>query len=873
MVNYKRFWVGLVLVLSVAGSTLEAGEILPAATPVQEWELKDGLPEASQGKFPIHLAKYEGVDQLILLSAKWLIVVTNNFDEVQKRIDALSGGKYQEAVDLFEKTRDTGRPNWDAFHSRVKLRDTYVAQAREEAGERKLDEAAYYAISGNDSRYAKALPPLRVTRVIVGLGEKVGPAQGKLRGLDGVFYAHYSYLELPEALEHGKTYTVALKDGRQTTFVYDELRTVSRAIKVNQAGYLPSAKNKYAYLGGFLFEHGTLDVSATRTFKVVDVNSGQVVLTGEAKPRAQNPRFGPIKGKEEDAEKRPLIIGEDLYELDLNGLQAEGTFFITMPGVGRSWPFRHAADVYGEPFYLAARGLYHQRCGIALESPYTAWKRIQCHTDPICECGNIPFGPGANFQPPRKFDRFDVIGGTLDASKTTPNPCGGWHDAADWDRNIPHYVCVLDLLHAFELAPKLFSDGQLNLPESGNGIPDVLDEAEFGLEVWRRSMDERGGVSGMVETWTHPKIDDPKVKYAYSVRTRWSSLIFAASAAQYAQLVEPFNKEKAALYAAAAKKAFAFGSDPAHSLGKFEIQAKAKRGQGEPYTIPWEEKDAMVKPFLAHAAVRMHLLTRDDSWLKHIPDLSDVVPPYEHPNSFKDYSPWMYFDLARGASDKLPAAEVARWRKFLIAKADEKLALADGFPYRCTWPIHQDFWMGWGASTMTNYSRALLIAWQLTRDEKYRQAAIVNADYMFGANPTGMSWTTGIGYQYPIDIQHENSEADGITDPVPGLTIYGLTGGMYPQLRMTAWSAVKAPGSRDVVEFMKPANRAIPIFRQWSCHPRLNVPQNEFTVHETMSSTIFTCAMLLPEGWKPSEDLKKRGPRPEECLFGYYYLP
>lgn len=192
-------------------------------------------------------------------------------------------------------------------------------------------------------------------------------------------------------------------------------------------------------------------------------------------------------------------------------------------------------------------------------------------------------------------------------------------------------------------------------------------------------------------------------------------------------------------------------------------------------------------------------------------------------------------------------------------------------PYCFSWPLHQDYWMEWGNTTMTNRSRALLIAYWLTKESKYREGAILNADSMLGNNPMGISWTTGLGYVYPIEIQHAVSELDGIKDPVPGITIYGVTGGMYWQLKNQVWESKKPDGT--IESFMNPKNREIPLWRSWSCHPHLNTPQCEFTVHETISSTIFTAALLMPDKWMPSKELKARHPRQDHLLFGFWYLP
>lgn len=884
-----RCVVPLLIIVALAPALGAADEVL-TPTPLQPWERADGLPADRQGRFPIEQPKCEGVKQLLLLSSRWVVVVTVNQDEVYRQIDALSSGAFFRTIAAWDAC-DKARPDWTAYKARSTIRDQYVAAARERAGERRLDEPAFYTITGDDPAFARPRQPTRVARTIVGLGGETAPeAHQALRGLGGVYYAHYSYLEMPAPLQPGKTYTIAIGSGQKVTFLYDETRLVSRAIKVNQAGYLPDATGKYAYLGAWLLEYGGHDFSFAPTFKVVAVDSGKVVYTGALKLRDAASRCPPKPNAgAASKEPRPLLTGEDVYEMDLGGLKATGTFFITIPGVGRSWTFRHAPDVYGDVFYTACRGLFHQRCGIALGEPFTAWPRQRCHTDPIYEAGTIPWCAGADFKVPKNYEIFDVVGGTI-TSRTngapvaknllplvphTANPTGGgWHDAADWDREITHYSCIFDLLNAYELAPAKFSDGQLNIPESGNGIPDILDEAEFGLRIWKLSMTPEGGVAGVAETWTHPTIDDPAVQYSFSRRTRWSSLVFAAAAAQYAHLVKPFSAAAAADYAAAADKAYAFGNNPVHSLDKITIDARHQRGAGAPYTLQWEETDTMIRPFLAQARLRLAILKHDPSLLQEIPELTrGVLMPYQWPNTFKDFSPWLYFDAPHRFADALPAATVATWRDFYTQQADTLTALNPGMPYRCSWPAYQDYWMGWGASTMYNFDRAIWIANALRPNAKYREAAIQNMDFMLGCNPLGMSWTTGIGWSYPVDIQHGPSENDGILDPVPGITIYGLTGGAYPELRNAVWRAPKADAPGGFVDFVKPANIARPVWRQWSCNPHLNAGQCEFTVHETMAASIFASAMLLPDGWKPGADLKARQPRRDDLLFGYYYLP
>jgi endoglucanase len=83
----------------------------------------------------------------------------------------------------------------------------------------------------------------------------------------------------------------------------------------------------------------------------------------------------------------------------------------------------------------------------------------------------------------------------------------------------------------------------------------------------------------------------------------------------------------------------------------------------------------------------------------------------------------------------------------------------------------------WGSSSVAANQGILLInTYQLTKDNKYLNAALSNVDYLLGRNATGYSFVTGIGSKPVMHPHHRPSEADGIEAPVPGL----LSGGPNP---------------------------------------------------------------------------------------------
>lgn len=854
------------------------------------------------GLYSIQAPTLRRVEALLPLSNRWVVVALSTLDDVVARIDEWEGGAYSDAIRRWSKRgQRSGSPDWGALVTIRQLRKQDYARARVAVGEKTLGKVAadFSITSPDDSRYVVPSVPTQIHRAFVGVGGAASPG-----GLE-TNYGVYVYLEAPSPFVNGKTYSVVAPGNRRATFLYDESHTVSRAIKVNQLGYLPGTGTNYAYVGGYIYDKGPLPLPALRAFEVVDANTGEVVFTGSKadgrlKLRDAASRLAPNK-THPDPSTRPLYGGEDLYELDLNGLTRPGVYFLRVPGIGRSWPFRVAADIYGEVFYTAMRGLFHQRGSFALDKPFTHWTRPRYHTAPVCESEYLPFSFGRlNDAAPRDYSRFDVLGATTDCHTETKDVIGGWYDAADYDRNIAHYTVIYDLLNLYEFSPEKFTDGQLNLPESGNGIPDILDEVEFGLRVWLTSMDSRGAVAGAVETSTHPRIDDAKFRWAFSRRTRFASLHFAAGAAHLSRLVAPFSPVPARKYRDAAIRAYTFGADPRNSLGTITIHAKKDRGNGASYSYRWTEEEWMNEPFLLLAKQQLFLLTGQPHFLLGVDALLDpkrplargekALPrPCQWPYTEKDYSPWLYYALGGNPALAARTRFGAAWTGHLIAKADYLAGLVEQEPYRHSWERNRDFYMSWGATNHANHARALLVAYMLTKDTRYLRAARHNADFMLGLNPLGMVWTTGLGMVYPVDIQHEWSTIDAIKDPVPGITLYGITENhVYPALRNevfrfpvgvdTSGNWLKDSGGNIRYEEFwderfRSSSPAVPVWRRFSAHPHMNVTQCEFTVHETISSTIFMSGMLMNAGWVPSERLRKRGPRDERLLFGYWYLP
>ena len=287
----------------------------------------------------------------------------------------------------------------------------------------------------------------------------------------------------------------------------------SPLFKVNQVGYLPNSP-KFAYLGAWLGPNlgAWKPKSPMAGWEIVDANTQNVVYAGAG---------GPVLRVRDGATKEGVpFTGEDTYEMDFSCVTNEGTYFVRIPGVGRSAAFKVSAGAAEEAFRVHMLGLYHKRCGIAKTEPYTHWTSGACHLDVVR--GTFPPDEG-RLEPKPKW--FEIIRDNTDwKNGERIRAVGGWHDAADYDRRPMHLNIVNDLCAVYLMRPGNFRDGQLAIPENANGIPDILDEAEWGLRHLLAVQQKDGGVGTWIETVEHPGpgnvAERDEMQYAVSRATR-----------------------------------------------------------------------------------------------------------------------------------------------------------------------------------------------------------------------------------------------------------------------------------------------------------------------------------------------------------------
>ncbi|MEL6881084.1 MAG: glycoside hydrolase family 9 protein, partial [Cyanobacteria bacterium J06607_10] len=411
--------------------------------------------------------------------------------------------------------------------------------------------ARYEVRSRDDETYAIAQSPTRIFRKTKPVafarkanGERQWPALTTL------------YLTLPSPMRPGSTYQLSfpglgLEDA---TFAYQPMVARSEAVHVSHLGFRPDDAVKVGYLSTWMGNGGGFDYLDGLRFSVMDTQTDRAVFDGVAVRRRG-------QSQTEDNRQRDYTLSE-VHQLEFGSVTRPGTYRLCVEGVGCSFDFEIGDGVWQAPFKTAARGFYHQRSGIEIGPPFSEYARPRAfHPDDgvvvyqsTAAVLNTKMGIG-------ELDAFEA----LLAGKTNevvPNAWGGYFDAGDWDRRTNHLMVPRRLLELHSLFPAYFDAIALNLPESNNDLPDILDEALWSIDFFRRLQMEDGGIRGGVESAAHPNRGETSWQESLTVMAYapdvWTSYLYAGVAAKAAYVLRPYDAELAEGYADSALRAMAY---------------------------------------------------------------------------------------------------------------------------------------------------------------------------------------------------------------------------------------------------------------------------------------------------------------------------
>ncbi len=507
----------------------------------------------------------------------------------------------------------------------------------------------------------------------------------------------------------------------------------SEKIRLNQTGFYPAGQ-KIAVVSD----------AAKGAFTVCDKGSGKVVYTGT------------LSGEAESA-----FSGRKSRIADFSDFREQGTYFLEIPGTGRSYTFEIKPFVHNEVTRGLIKGYYFQRMSTDLPEKYAGkWNRKAGHPDNIVLIHPSAASPGR------------PEGSVISCPK-------GWYDAGDYNKYIVNSgITMGTLLSLYEDFPDYCSKLDLNIPESGNSIPDLLDEILWNLR-WMLTMQDPydGGVYNKV---TNPAFDGMVMPHE-AVEKRYvvqkgtaAALNFAAVMAQASRITARFGRELPGL-ADSCLNAARFAWKWAVDNPKIPYNQNAINKIYKPEISTGGYGDNNFTDEFIWAAAELYVSTGDAAFYEYANFLPDTLMPLPSWNNVRLPA---YYTLVRN-EEKLKgkaADEIGEIKRRIVMAAGR---LADGVKDRAYQTVMggsaRDFI--WGSNSVAaNQGILLIYALKITGDRYYAGLALSNLDYIMGRNATGYSFVTGFGQKPPMNIHHRQSEADGIAEPVPGL----LAGGPNP---------------------------------------------------------------------------------------------
>ncbi len=436
--------------------------------------------------------------------------------------------------------------------------------------------------------------------------------------------------------------------------------------------------------------------------------------------------------------------GHTVYRGDLSALQQAGRYRVVTSHGDSSSPFVISDSVYDEVFRKALRGFYLQRCGMDILPAYAGvYEHALCHF------------------------RDAVFHSSTDTSGYRP-AMGGWHDAGDYGKYIINAgISAGTLLLAYEMFPSRFSSDDLGIPESGNGVPDILDEVRYELQ-WFLSMQRWDGgfwfklTREQFEGFVMPR-NDAGARYIYAVSSAATGDA-AAVLAKGARLFAPYDTAFSQTCLDAAKSGWQYlaahpGIVPA---GGFRNPAGTATGEyGD--TDDSDERQ--------WAAVELFETTGDSLYHEYLKGSFATGPLIDRVMWWGYVRPLALLTYMRSQQPAALFAVKQNLRLSLITYCNAQVARRNKSGYHV---VLQPGEYNWGSNGGALNAAVLLLAGGVEAgDTSFVTAAADQLHYVLGVNGLSRSFVTGIGETPPMQPHHRPSGSDGIVDPVPGLLVGG----------------------------------------------------------------------------------------------------
>ncbi len=477
---------------------------------------------------------------------------------------------------------------------------------------------------------------------------------------------------------------------------------------------------------------------------------------------------------------------DPVWQADFSALEQPGRYVIQV-GAMTSDAFAIGRGLYRGALLASLKQFYLQRCRTELVAPHAVWEGDEYTRSEACHVHDDVAWDYAAY--PEKKRKWKVV--------------AGWHDAGNYDQYVPSTApSAQALLMTYEQHPHLFADGDLNLPESGNGVPDILDEAKWGL-IWVLSLQEPDSgafrAREAVFDWSSGKPQDER-------KPRWiagvGSATTAKAASVLAQAARVYSKWDPAFAARCEKASRAAWTFLERHPERILVDGK---GSGQPL---WDDapnySDVGARFIAAVELWRSFRLPDALERAKSLMNAPETRPEKFFQAAWTNLSRWGLMGLA--FDDGTPADLRAEAKNRLLAaveQAKENVEEHDG--YRCASGVGDYYWGH--NSNLLEKAHQFAVALRLDPSRTWlRQALRDQWHWTLGRNPNGFSMVTRVG-KGPERMYH--LEWGKQERPAPGYLVGG------PNAMDMGFLAPGAPAKALLWDNARPLRSGLPPHSLW----------------------------------------------------------
>lgn len=629
------------------------------------------------------------------------------------------------------------------------------------------------------------------TNVVTTFGFKRRPVYAPLLNWD-LRIGNRLYLQLTSPISQGATVQV-INDGTlwptnmSFTAVADPLR-FNPAIHVNQEGYLPAYPKKAA-VGYYLGNMGEMAIPSS-TFQLVDAQTGATVYEGALTPR-----------KDVGYLYTPTPY-QNVYEADFTSVMRQGEYRLVVPGMGASLPFRIDEGIAMDFARTYALGMFEQRSGFNVAMPFTRFTHAADHL----ARASIPTNASALFT----FTWHTVSNYSSEVNSDNPpqiapgltnysaqlypflnqgkvSVSGGHFEAGDYNRVTYNGAQLVHILvFAADSLPGIGALDNLGIPESGDGVSDVLQEAKWEADFLVKMQDADGAFYYSVypqyreyEYDVLPENGDPQVVWPKNTASTAAAVAALAQCASSPRFKQTYP-QAASNYLAKARLGWQFLTN---AIARFGLEGSYQK-------VQHFDDDFTAHDELTWAVCELYLATGDPQYqaklFEWFPDPTDVATfrwgwqrmGVCYGNTIRDYA----FAVSSGrlTAGQIQQDYLIKCINVITNCGNDDLGWSQDNAYGSSFPDLTKAYRNGGWYFSPEQAFDMVVAYQFNPSPLFLDAILRNLNYEGGCNPVNVSYLTGVGWKRPRNVVDQYSINDRRTLPKDGVPVSNIQAEFSP---------------------------------------------------------------------------------------------